>query len=114
MKLSDLRPCDRCGAPFDATPGAWIHVVRVSGAIVGFGAAAIAKAAVEWHGGDLKAAEESLPDGAADVVRALEPEFETTLFLCRHCLGCHPIASAAVARVQREELLHLPTKGLPS
>lgn len=111
MKLSDLRPCDFCGQPFIIGSGIWVHTLKVGGLMLGTGAAAIARSAVEWYGGSLRAAEDALPDGAADVVHPVPPEVETTLMVCRSCFAGLPVAQAAVQRI---ELLSQPAKGLPS
>ena len=82
MKLSQLRPCDKCGGKI--TP--MFYVVRVSLAVVKADAANATLGLAQMFRGNLGLAEAFSPQpDAIMVVGDEEPELRTELFLCQNC-----------------------------
>lgn len=85
MRLSDLRPCDRCGGPIVRPPANWFWVVRVSGAAVTPKATEVLGLA-HAAGAPLELAETLGP--VRDVVLVAgdeDPELQIELLLCLAC-----------------------------
>jgi len=93
MKLSELRPCDKCGGRIIDGERRFFFVVRVSQAMVNEKAMRSTGGLLQMFGGienpgALGVAEVFSPDD--EVVRVLSDEAseaQTELFLCMECLG---------------------------
>lgn len=103
MRLSKLRPCDGCGGPLFRPPHHWFHVVRISGARVDPGKAALVARLAATGGVSLERAEDSLPADLADSVEILSEtaaSLEQELHLCSKCIA--PIAAISTRKALME------------
>jgi len=106
MKLSELRPCDRCRGPLRASGvGCW-YVVRVTQAMVSPKAAREVFGLTMILGGSLAIAEAMAPrpEEAVLVLGDEDRQLQTELLLCFDCYTAHvPLAELVERRTAEKD-----------
>lgn len=103
MRLSDLHPCDGCGAPLFTPPGRCFQVVHASVAVVTPLGVDIVKAA-ERHGVPLERLSADQPGAGVVLLADQATALQDKLLLCIDCYHNRPIAEIARRRRERMEL----------
>lgn len=99
MKLSELKPCARCGGPIAPS----FYVIRVSQAIITPAANTTLGLAQIFHGSLALADAMTSQPSPVKVLGDEEPALMTQFFLCRECACMHKVNVIELAEMEEAD-----------